>query len=138
MNCTSLKKNYPTLGPTPKHYSDVREFCNSGIITAYIYAPGEQIDHDVDWTECFKDCKDLTSILILENLSINGTLNMTRMFQNCTSLTATPTYRGKKLWEWSGVQDSYGYVIAKQIIGTECFKGCTQLADYNEIPDNWK
>ena len=138
MNCTSLKKSYTTLGPTPKHYSDVREFCNSGIVTTYIYPPGEQIDHDVDWTECFKDCKDLTSIIILENLSINGTLNMTRMFQNCTSLTATPTYRGKKLWEWNGVQDSYGYAIAKQIIGTECFKGCTQLADYNEIPDNWK
>ena len=138
MNCTSLKRNYITLGPTPKHYSDVREFCNSGIITANIYAPGKQIDHDVDWTECFKDCKDLTSIILQGDLSINGTLNMTRMFENCTSLTETPTYKGKKLWEWSGVQDSYGYVIAKQIIGTECFKGCTQLADYDEIPDNWK
>ena len=138
MNCTSLKRNYPTLGPTPKHYSDVREFCNSGIITAHIYAPDRQLHHDVDWTECFKDCKDLTSIFIEGDLQINGTLNMTRMFENCTSLTATPTYRGKKLWEWSGVQDDYGYVIAKQIIGTECFKGCTQLADYNEIPDNWK
>lgn len=138
MNCTSLKKSYTTLGPTPEHYSDVREFCNSGIIKAHIYAPERQINHDVDWTECFKDCKDLTSIFIEEDLSINGTLNMTRMFENCTSLTATPTYKGKKLWEWSGVQDSYGYVMAKQIIGTECFKGCTQLADYNEIPDNWK
>lgn len=138
MNCTSLKKNYPTLGPTPKHSSDVREFCNSGIITAYIYAPERQINHDVDWTECFKDCKDLSFINIEGDLWINGTLNMTRMFENCTSLTATPTYRGKKLWEWSGVQDDYGYVMAKQIIGTECFKGCTQLADYNEIPDNWK
>lgn len=138
MNCTSLKRNYPTLGPTPKHYSDVREFCNSGIITASIYAPDREINHYVDWTECFKDCKDLSSIFIEESLWINGTLNMTRMFENCTSLTATPTYKGKKLWEWSGVQDAYGYVIAKQIIGTECFKGCTQLADYNEIPDNWK
>ena len=138
MNCTSLKKNYPTLGPTPKHYSDVREFCNTGIITASIYAPDRQFNHDVDWTECFKDCKDLSSINIEGDLMINGTLNMTRMFENCTSLTATPTYKGKKLWEWSGVQDDYGYVIAKQIIGTECFKGCTQLADYNEIPDNWK
>ena len=138
MNCTSLKGNYITLGPTPKHYSDVREFCNSGILTAYIYAPDRQVDHDVDWTECFKDCKYLTSIIIEEDLRINGTLNMTRMFENCTSLTKTPTYRGKKLWEWSGVQAPYGYVVAKQIIGTECFKGCTQLADYNEIPDNWK
>ena len=138
MNCTSLKRNYLTLGPTPKHYSDVREFCNTGIITASIYAPERQINHDVDWTECFKDCKDLTSIFIEGDLSINGTLNMTRMFENCTSLTVTPTYKGKKLWEWSGVQDSYGYVMAKQIIGTECFKGCTQLADYDEIPDNWK
>lgn len=138
MNCTSLTRNYPTLGPIPKHYSDVREFCNTGITTAVIYASDRGIDHNVDWTECFKDCKDLTTITIEGDFFIQGTLNMTRMFENCTSLTETPTYKGKKLWEWSGVKESSGYVMAKQIIGTECFKGCTQLADYDEIPDDWK
>lgn len=56
-------------------------------------------------------------------------------FQNCTSLRgSTPTdENGYKLWERAGKS---GY--PETINGEGCFRGCTQLDDYNEIPDNWK
>lgn len=56
-------------------------------------------------------------------------------FQNCTSLRgSTPTdENGYKLWERAGKP---GY--PETINGEGCFSGCTQLDDYNEIPDNWK
>ena len=56
-------------------------------------------------------------------------------FQNCTNLRgSTPTdENGYKLWQRAGKS---GY--PETINGEGCFRGCTQLDDYNEIPDNWK
>lgn len=97
------------------------------------------VNNNGDYTEMFSDCSNLQSvdvIWIYPQCKSTETMNvdLTRMFQNCTSLSKAPsayiyyTDRSKsgKLWEFPG------------IIGTECFKGCTQLQDYDEIPDDWK
>ena len=75
-----------------------------------------------DYIECFKDCTSLTNIVIKDI----GAIDLTNCFENCTSLIETPTYNGKKLWEYP------------DITGDQCFKGCTQLKDYDEIPNEWK
>lgn len=52
-----------------------------------------------------------------------------KTFFGCKLLKgATPMVQGKKLWE----------LLAGDKRGNECFKGCTKLSDYNEIPDDWK
>lgn len=79
----------------------------------------------------FADCTGLTSIPSgLFSSAINWKSTDTfYAFGGCTNLTGeTPRVGGKKLWELS----------ARFIYGRECFRDCTKLADYNEIPDAWK
>lgn len=78
----------------------------------------------------FKWCKSLTAIPSDLFAEVYGNLPMFKStFSDCVSIEGeTPTALGRKLWE-----------IAKgEEYGTGCFKGCTKLSDYNEIPDNWK
>lgn len=67
-----------------------------------------------------------------ENKKIN---NFRYAFAGCTNLTgSTPVdENGYKLWERAGKP---GYPAT--IDGFRCFRGCTQLDDYDEIPSNWK
>lgn len=78
----------------------------------------------------FKDCSGLKSIPrdLFKGVS-NGTRAFNQTFAGCTSVTGeTPRAQGGKMWEaFIGESD-----------GIECFKGCTKLSDYNEIPDDWK
>ena len=54
--------------------------------------------------------------------------NLEFTFQNQANLTGkVPLIDGKKPWDAS-----------LGISGISCFKGCTMLDEYNEIPDNWK
>lgn len=54
--------------------------------------------------------------------------NLEYAFQNQANLTGkVPLIDGKKPWDAS-----------LGISGISCFKGCTMLDEYNEIPDNWK
>ena len=82
-------------------------------------------------TECFADAKMDVDIMFYKEQD-NYSVNLTNAFNNCTELTHLPkvTYKHKiyNLWEVEG------------IIGTGCFKGCTQLLEkYGDIiPDNWK
>mgnify|MGYP000024351373 FL=1 len=94
----------------------------------------------------FSNCKELTNV---EGVFTNCTeltnmphfrdnkkiTNFREAFAGCSKLTgSTPTdENGYKLWERAGKE---GYPTA--IDGTHCFQGCTQLDDYDEIPDNWK
>lgn len=81
----------------------------------------------------FTNCAELTNMPhFRENKKIT---NFREAFAGCSKLTgSTPTdENGYKLWERAGKE---GY--PRSITGTGCFTGCTQLDDYDEIPDNWK
>ena len=81
----------------------------------------------------FTNCTELTNMPhFRENKKIT---NFREAFAGCSKLTgSTPTdENGYKLWERAGKE---GYPTA--IDGMHCFQGCTQLDDYDEIPDNWK
>lgn len=81
----------------------------------------------------FTNCAELTNMPhFRDNKKIT---NFSNAFAGCSKLTgSTPTdENGYKLWERAG-KEGYPTVID----GTHCFQGCTQLDDYDEIPDNWK
>lgn len=81
----------------------------------------------------FTNCPELTNMPhFRDNKKIT---NFREAFAGCSKLTgSTPTdENGYKLWERAGKE---GYPTA--IDGTHCFQGCTQLDDYDEIPNNWK
>lgn len=80
---------------------------------------------------CFNGCTNLTTIPNIPK-SVN---DLDRCFEGCTSLTGeTPVdENGYKLWERAGKP---GYPAT--IDGRGCFIGCTQLADYDQIPAEWK
>lgn len=61
--------------------------------------------------------------------------NFNSAFKNCTSLiSSTPVdSNGNKLWQRNA---SNGYI--DNIDGTDCFSGCENLLDWEEIPDDWK
>lgn len=87
----------------------------------------------VNVSKVFLNSTELTNMPnFLENKKIT---NFSQAFDGCSKLTgSTPTdENGYKLWQRAGKQ---GY--PSTINGEHCFRGCTQLDDYNEIPNNWK
>lgn len=87
----------------------------------------------VNVSKVFLNSTELTNMPnFLENKKIT---NFSRAFDGCSKLTgSTPTdENGYKLWQRAGKQ---GY--PSTINGQHCFRGCTQLDDYDEIPNNWK
>ena len=87
----------------------------------------------VNVSKVFLNSTELTNMPnFLENKKIT---NFSQAFDGCSKLTgSTPTdENGYKLWQRAGKQ---GYPAT--INGEHCFRGCTQLDDYDEIPSNWK
>ena len=87
----------------------------------------------VNVSKVFLNSTELTNMPnFIENKKIT---NFSRAFDGCSKLTgSTPTdENGYKLWQRAGKE---GYPAT--INGQYCFRGCTLLDDYNEIPDNWK
>lgn len=87
----------------------------------------------VNVSKVFLNSKELTNMPnFIENKKIT---KFNRAFDGCSKLTgSTPTdENGYKLWERAGKE---GYPA--EINGRYCFRGCTQLDDYNEIPSDWK
>ncbi len=79
----------------------------------------------------FYNCESLQAIPegLFAGVSGEASFLFSKTFFGCKSLKgATPKVQGKKLWELATGD--------KQ--GQECFRGCTKLADYKEIPDTWK
>ena len=119
-------KNNPGL-------TDIEEaFANSKLQTI----PADEFSNNkelVNVSKVFLNSTELTNMPnFLENKKIT---NFSQAFDGCSKLTgSTPTdENGYKLWQRAGKQ---GYPA--KINGEHCFRGCTQLDDYNEIPDNWK
>ncbi len=88
----------------------------------------------IDFNGTFCGCSNLTGKIPeklfenCENAQIFGTKERTDSgqegtFRNCISLTGM----APELWNNNNVTASYS-----------CFYGCTNLSNYNEIPDNWK
>ena len=76
-------------------------------------------------------CESLQAIPddLFAGVSGEASFLFSKTFFGCKSLKgATPMVQGKKLWKLATGD--------KQ--GQECFRGCTGLADYKEIPDDWK
>lgn len=87
----------------------------------------------VNVSKVFLNSKELTNMPnFIENKKIT---NFRQAFDGCSKLTgSTPTdENGYKLWQRAGKE---GYPAT--INGQYCFRGCTQLDDYNEIPSDWK
>ena len=87
----------------------------------------------VNVSKVFLNSTELTNMPnFLENKKIT---NFSQAFDGCSKLTgSTPTdENGYKLWQRAGKQ---GYPAT--INGQHCFRGCTQLDDYDEIPNDWK
>lgn len=87
----------------------------------------------VDVSRLFSNSTQLTNMP-----NFNGCKKITDFssaFRGCKKITgSTPVdENGYKLWERAGKE---GYPA--NITGFGCFKGCTQLDDYDEIPYNWK
>lgn len=79
----------------------------------------------------FYNCESLLAIPegLFAGVSGEASFLFSKTFFGCKSLKgATPMVQGKKLWKLATGD--------KQ--GQECFRGCTGLADYKEIPDTWK
>lgn len=95
----------------------------------------------VNVENCFYNCAALTSIP--NNLFANnkGICRFDNCFNGCTNLTGnTPKGTdGIELWDRAGTE---GYPAITLITGTDCFKGCTKLVEYdlsveNPIPVEW-
>ena len=107
-------------------------FANSKLQTI----PADEFSNNkelVNVSKVFLNSTELTNMPnFLENKKIT---NFSQAFDGCSKLTgSTPTdENGYKLWQRAGKQ---GY--PSTINGQHCFRGCTQLDDYDEIPNNWK
>lgn len=90
-----------------------------------------------DMFALFRECTSLETIpasLFDNNKKVT---NFTHSFLNCTKLTGDVPYTlsGEDkiyLWDRDGTN---GYSLPN---GNECFKGCTRLDDYANIPAGWK
>ena len=118
-NNPSLTNISEALGNSALQTIAVDEFSNNKelVNVSYLFSNSSQLTNMPN----FKENKKIT--------------DFSYAFQNCTSLRgSTPTdENGYKLWQRAGKE---GYPAT--INGEHCFRGCTQLDDYNEIPDNWK
>lgn len=160
-HCTSLRSLPQDLFNA---CTAVTEFRSTFYTTGLIYIPEGLFDHcpnAVQFVSTFASCKNLTSIPAglfdkcenttsflqtfafcdnLKTIPLNlfdkckNAKTFISTFHNCFNLTGeTPKTNDIELWERAGL---IGYPTP--IIGVSCFRGCTNLTNYNSIPTNWK
>ena len=71
----------------------------------------------------FQNCTSLKQIPLKFFTNISNIRNVSRMFENCTSLTGNAI----ELWNNSNIE-----------YHENCYKGCTNLSNYDQIPEGWK
>ena len=98
-------------------------------IPSDLFANCAQVEN-FNWT--FKGCTNLTSIPanLFENCAQVESFSQT--FYECTSLTGNPI----PLWERVEGGAENGYEGTPD--GKGCYYGCTQLTNYDNIPEYWK
>lgn len=117
----------------------------------------EKLSKILDWGKCnidylgFSSCTKLTEIATPQKDSFSSDFyNMTGCFSGCTSLKQIPSDFFTNIPEIKYVD--YMFENCTSLTGNapeiwknskitkyeECFKGCTNLANYSSIPDGWK
>ncbi len=138
-------------------YSEKNKIYTVKIFTNTIFANSEALLKIVDWGECelssvnfanstnlteiaspkeksfskdyvyilggFQNCTSLKQIPLNFFTNISNIRNVSRMFENCTSLTGNAI----ELWNNSNIE-----------YHENCYKGCTNLSNYDQIPEGWK
>ena len=138
-------------------YSEKNKIYTVKIFTNTIFANSEALLKIVDWGECelssvnfanstnlteiaspkeksfskdyvyilggFQNCTSLKQIPLKFFTNISNIRNVSRMFENCTSLTGNAI----ELWNNSNIE-----------YHENCYKGCTNLSNYDQIPEGWK
>ena len=140
--------------PVWHEYSEKNKIYTVKILTNIICANSEALLKIVDWGECelrdvdFSNSTNLTEIaspkeksfnkdpgIVFRNCTslkqipadffnnISNISNVSSMFENCTSLTGNAI----ELWNNSNIE-----------YHENCYKGCTNLSNYDQIPEGWK
>ncbi len=138
-------------------YSEKNKIYTVKILTNIIFANSEALLKIVDWGECelrevnFSNSTNLTEIVSPKEKSfkkdhvsiyygfqnctslkqipadffnnISNLRDVESMFENCTSLTGNAI----ELWNNSNIE-----------YHENCYKGCTNLSNYDQIPEGWK
>ena len=140
--CTSLKSIPETL------------------LSNYLVSPGDSLEVNVN--NMFQGCTGLANIPagLFDSIKTdnNGILSVDNMFRGCTSLTSIPegfldtlaqtrfvTISMNHMFDGcenlTGNAPEYWNVVNQSSItpnGSNCFQGCTNLSNYDSIPENWK
>ena len=142
------------FGSVWHEYSEKNKIYTVKILTNTIFANSEALLKIVDWGECelheasFFNSTNLTEIASPKEKSFNkgpgicfwnctslkqipadffnnisNLWSVESMFENCTSLTGNAI----ELWNNSNIE-----------YHENCYKGCTNLSNYDQIPEGWK
>lgn len=88
--------------------------------------------------DCFSGCVALKRTFPTIFDTCRELTNFRDCFNGCSAWTGESPYttvNGKKIKLWERSREN-GF--AKPTIYDGCFRGCTNLSDYNSIPDSWK
>ena len=138
-------------------YSEKNKIYTVKIFTNIIYANSEALLKIVDWGECglrevdFSDSTNLTEIASPKEKSFSKDyVYILGGFQNCTSLKQIPADFFNNISNLSGVESMFENCTSLTGNAIElwnnsnieyhenCYKGCTNLSNYDQIPEGWK
>lgn len=110
-----------------------------------------------DFTECYKNCLELVTArgssidLYVDKpgqRTLQLRLNLTRCFEGCVNLKTAELKcyvsgyldgvnysSNRSMWLWNAIKE-YPELFDVKYEG--CFRGCTKISNYDEIPDDWK
>ena len=99
-------------------------FANSTNLTEIASPKKESFEEDYGYMrKCFQNCTSLKQIPADFFNNISNLWSVASMFENCTSLTGNAI----ELWNNSNIE-----------YHENCYKGCTNLSNYDQIPEGWK
>ena len=99
-------------------------FANSTNLTEIASPKKESFEEDYGYMrKCFQNCTSLKQIPADFFNNISNLWSVESMFENCTSLTGNAI----ELWNNSNIE-----------YHENCYKGCTNLSNYDQIPEGWK
>ena len=140
--------------PVWHEYSEKNKIYTVKILTNIIYANSEALLKIVDWGECglrevdFSNSTNLTEIASPKEKSFNKDPGI--VFRNCTSLKQIPADFFNNISNLSGVTSMFENCTSLTGNAIElwnnsnieyhenCYKGCTNLSNYDQIPEGWK
>ena len=140
--------------PVWHEYSEKNKIYTVKILTNIICANSEALLKIVDWGECelrefnFSNSTNLTEIASPKEKSFNKDPGI--VFLNCTSLKQIPADFFNNISNLSGVTSMFENCTSLTGNAIElwnnsnieyhenCYKGCTNLSNYDQIPEGWK